>query len=40
MSKKATYILCVVLFVVLIALFGLEVMNPEGGVKLLQSLLG
>lgn len=40
MSKKATYILCVILFLVLITLLVCEWQNPEGGMELIRSLMG
>lgn len=40
MSKKAAYILCVILFLVLIALLVCEWQNPEGGMELIRSLMG
>ncbi|MDO5146572.1 MAG: hypothetical protein Q4D60_06190 [Eubacteriales bacterium] len=38
MSEKVTYIVCVILFAVLVALMILEAQNPQGGVELLQNL--
>ena len=40
MSKKATYILCVILFIILVALMICERQNPEAGVALLSGILG
>ena len=39
MSEKVTYILCALLFVLLVALMVCERMYTEGGAALLQSIL-
>lgn len=39
MSEKITYIVCAILFVVLVALMICESMYPEGGAALLQSIM-
>ena len=39
MSKKITYIICAVLFVMLVALMICERMYPEGGAAFLQSIM-
>lgn len=39
MSEKITYSICVVLFVILVALIVCERMYPEGGAALLQSIM-
>lgn len=39
MSEKITYIICAVLFVMLVALMICERMHPEGGAAFLQSIM-
>lgn len=39
MSEKITYIICAVLFVMLVALMICERMDPEGGAAFLQSIM-
>lgn len=39
MSEKITYSICVILFVILVALLVCERMYPEGGAALLQSIM-
>ncbi|CVI65599.1 hypothetical protein [Eubacterium sp. An3] len=39
MSEKITYIICAVLFVMLVALMICERMYPEGGAAFLQSIM-
>lgn len=39
MSEKLTYILCAILFVILVALMICERQYPEGGAALIQSIL-
>lgn len=38
MSEKVTYIICIILFAVLVGLMIFESQNPEGGVAILQNL--
>ena len=40
MSAKVTYVLCGILFVILVALMVIERQYPEGGEVFLQSLFG
>lgn len=40
MSKKVTYVLCILLCIVLIGLLICERQNPEGGMELIRSLIG
>ena len=40
MSKKVTYIICAVLFVLLVGLMICERQNPEAGTALINGLLG
>ena len=39
MSEKITYIICAVLFVMVVALMICERMYPEGGAAFLQSIM-
>lgn len=39
MSKKVTYVLCVIMAMILAGLLVCEMQNPEGGMVMLQKLL-